>query len=99
MTTDTHFGQRYLEWILENIVKWMWIVISLFYQMFYHTMLHKKTFEHTDGWRSGINNCIGFIRKQNIFLGFSGGSDVRFKFTGANPEITIYTHLSLVGKY
>lgn len=34
---------------------------------------------------------------KNIFLGFSGGSDVRFKFTGANPEITIYTHLSLVG--
>lgn len=33
---------------------------------------------------------------KNIFLGFPGGSDVRFKFTGANPEITIYTHLSLV---
>lgn len=33
---------------------------------------------------------------KNIFLGFSGGSNVAFTFTGANPEITINTHFSLV---
>lgn len=32
----------------------------------------------------------------NIFLGFSGGSDVRFTFTGANPDITINVNLKLV---
>ena len=33
---------------------------------------------------------------KNIFLGFQGGSNVRFGFTGANPEITIYTNLKIV---
>ena len=33
---------------------------------------------------------------KNIYLGLSGGSDVRFTFTGANPEITINTHLEIV---
>lgn len=33
---------------------------------------------------------------KNIFLGFSGGSDVRFTFTGANPAITINMQFSLV---
>lgn len=33
---------------------------------------------------------------KNIFLGFAGGSDVRFTFTGANPEITINMQFSLV---
>lgn len=33
---------------------------------------------------------------KNIFLGLSGGSSVAFTFTGANPEITINTHFSLV---
>ena len=33
---------------------------------------------------------------KNIFLGLSGGSSVAFTFNGANPEITINTHFSLV---
>lgn len=32
---------------------------------------------------------------KNIFLGFSGGSSVAFTFTGANPEITIYTYMDV----
>ena len=32
---------------------------------------------------------------KNIFLGLSGGSPVRFTFTGANPEITIYTYMDV----
>lgn len=32
---------------------------------------------------------------KNIFLGFSGGSNVCFTFTGANPEITIYMNLEM----
>lgn len=33
---------------------------------------------------------------KNIFLGFSGGSNVGFTFTGANPEITIYAHMDIM---
>lgn len=29
---------------------------------------------------------------KNIYLGLSGGSNVRFTFTGANPAITIYQY-------
>lgn len=32
---------------------------------------------------------------KNIFLGFSGGSNVAFTFTGANPAITIYQNLEI----
>lgn len=32
---------------------------------------------------------------KNIFLGFSGGSSVGFVFTGANPEITITTEMTI----
>lgn len=32
---------------------------------------------------------------KNIYLGLSGGSSVRFTFTGANPEITIYTYMDI----
>lgn len=32
----------------------------------------------------------------NIFLGLKGGSNVRFGFTGANPEITINMNLKIV---
>lgn len=32
---------------------------------------------------------------KNIYLGLAGGSNVRFTFTGANPEITIYTNLTI----
>lgn len=32
---------------------------------------------------------------KNIFLGLQGGSNVGFRFTGANPEITINTNFSL----
>ena len=32
---------------------------------------------------------------KNIYLGLSGGSDVRFTFTGANPAITIYTYMEV----
>ncbi len=32
---------------------------------------------------------------KGIFLGFKGGSDVRFTFTGANPAITIYQYLEI----
>lgn len=33
---------------------------------------------------------------KNIFLGFSGGSNVSFRFIGANPEITINVNFNLV---
>lgn len=33
---------------------------------------------------------------KNIYLGLKGGSSVRFGFTGANPEITIYMNLKIV---
>ena len=33
---------------------------------------------------------------KNIYLGLRGGSSVLFKFTGANPEITIYTNVKIV---
>ena len=32
---------------------------------------------------------------KGIYLGLSGGSDVRFAFTGANPEITINMNLTI----
>lgn len=32
----------------------------------------------------------------NIFLGLSGGSNVRFTFTGANPSITISGNLKVI---
>ena len=32
---------------------------------------------------------------KNIYLGLSGGSNVYFTFTGANPEITIYTYMEI----
>ncbi|MCI8397021.1 MAG: hypothetical protein HFJ52_05165 [Clostridia bacterium] len=33
---------------------------------------------------------------KNIYLGLKGGSSVRFGFTGANPEITIYANVKIV---
>ncbi|MCI8397673.1 MAG: hypothetical protein HFJ52_08785 [Clostridia bacterium] len=33
---------------------------------------------------------------KNVFLGLSGGSNVGFTFTGANPEITIYTSMDIM---
>lgn len=33
---------------------------------------------------------------KNIYLGLAGGSNVGFRFTGANPEITINMQFSLV---
>lgn len=32
---------------------------------------------------------------KNIYLGLSGGSPILFTFTGANPEITIYTYMDV----
>lgn len=32
---------------------------------------------------------------KNLFLGFSGGSGVRFSFTGANPDITINVYMEI----
>ncbi len=36
---------------------------------------------------------------ENIFLGFDGGSDVWFNFTGANPEIKIAVTMDITSYY